>query len=147
MKKIAHNEEIRALSWKQPFASLMLHGKIETRTWSAKYCGLVLICASKVPYNESQVMAISGEVQTQRSFVTLLNAGHKEELGKAIAIGNLVDCRLMYLNDEEKCFVKYNPNLWCHIYENVRPIEPFEWKGSQGWRKLDEETINKIKTI
>lgn len=42
--------DIRALSTKQPYASLMLHGKVETRTWDSKYLGWVLICASKQAY-------------------------------------------------------------------------------------------------
>jgi hypothetical protein len=47
------NQEIRALTWKEPYASLMLHGKIETRTWYTKYRGLVLICAGLKHYNEN----------------------------------------------------------------------------------------------
>ena len=140
-------EEIRALSWKQPFASLMLLGKIETRTWYTKYRGLVLICASKGFYNEAQIMSMSGEVQTQHAFVSLLQKGIKEERGKAIALGRLVECRPMQPTDEDKCFVKYNSGLWCHIYEDVKPIKPFAWKGCQGWKKLDQETINKIEYL
>ena len=125
----------------------MLLGKIETRTWNTNYRGLVLICASKMPYNESQVMGISGEVLTQKSFIDLLNNGIKEEKGKAIAIGRLVDCRPMREEDENKCYVKYRPDLFCHIYEDVKPIKPFDWKGSQGWKTLDAETIKKISFI
>lgn len=133
------NERVLALSLKQPFASLMLLGKIETRTWSTKYRGLVLICASKKFYSESQVMSISGEKQTQHAFVELNQHGIKELRGMAIAIGRLVDCRPMTKEDEDKCFVKYYPDLFCHIYEDVVAIEPFEWKGTQGWKEVSEE--------
>jgi hypothetical protein len=129
--------EIRALSWKQPYASLMLHGKIETRSWSTKYRGKVLICASKKPYYEIELLGISGDVQTQRIFELINSKGMKEPTGKAIAIGELVDCRQMEKEDEQKTFVKYRPGLWCHVYDNVRPICPFNWKGTQGWKKLD----------
>lgn len=37
--------------------------------------------------------------------------------------------------------------LYCHLYEDVKPIKPFPWKGSQGWKKLDRETIDKIQII
>lgn len=65
--------------------------------------------------------------------------------GKAIAIGKLIDCRPMEIGDEDKCFVQYYPDLWCHIYEDVKPIKSFEWKGVQGWKTLDEKTIEQIK--
>lgn len=153
-------KEIRALSWKQPFAELMLHGKIETRTWDTKYRGLVLICASKTPYNENQVMDIAGVDQACRIFNFLNDKAIKERHGVAIAVGKLVHSRPMTPEDEEKCFVSYHKpwftedekatramSLWCHVYEEVRAIVPFDWKGSQGWRKLDEETIKKIQYL
>lgn len=140
-------EPIRALNWKQPFASLMLFGKIETRTWETKYRGLVLICASKIPYSEGQIQNISGEVLTQSALVALLKAGHIEPLAKAMAVGRLVDCRPMRKEDEAKCFVQYYPDLWCHVYEDVKAIKPFDWKGAQKWKKVDQEIINKIEFI
>jgi hypothetical protein len=64
--------------------------------------------------------------------------------GKAIAIGRLTDCRPMKLEDEDKCFVQYCPDLFCHIYENVQAIKPFPWKGSQGWKEVSIEIKNQI---
>lgn len=132
--------EIKALFWKQPYANLMLHGKIETRTWNTNYRGLVLICASKIPYTNHQVKLISDINQV---YNTLGNETIK--LGCAIAVGKLVDCRLMQPDDEEKCFVKYSPNLYCHIYEDVKAIEPFELKGQMGWMNITDDILNKIK--
>ncbi len=141
------NSEIRALSCKQPFTSLMLHGKVETRTWDTKYRGLVLICASKVKYPYNTLIRISG-TQIWRILTKLKLVVYDElsafELGHAIAIGRLTDSRKMIHDDEEKCFVKYNPELFCHIYQDVTPIIPFEWKGSQGWRTLDKEAKAKV---
>jgi len=131
---------IKALFWKQPYANLMLHGKIETRTWNTNYRGLVLICASKVPYSNKLVNLISYNNYVQNTL-----KGEEIKLGSAIAVGNLVNCRPMLPEDELKSFVRYNPNLYCHIYENVRAIEPFEIKGQIGWMNLDDDTINKIK--
>ena len=160
-------EEIRALSWKQPFAELMLHGKIETRIWDTKYRGLVLICASKKGYGFHEIQTISGGDQSIRITCVLgRNNDHflqHYRSGIAIAVGRLVDSRPMTKEDEDKCFVqyhkpwlqetkrKYKPSkfttkrLWCHIYEDVREIEPFEWQGTQGWKVLDQDIIDKIK--
>ena len=53
----------------------------------------------------------------------------------------------MLPEDEDKCFVDYNPNLYCHIYKNVREIEPFEIKGQMGWMNINEKIIDKIKYV
>lgn len=151
--------EMRALWWKQPFASLMLAGKIETRVWSTDYRGQVLICASKSSYSNQELQLIAGGLYNNGLEVIRRTSPR----GMAIAVGRLVDCRPMVPEDEEKCFVKYRApwieerkskktgkirkvkvQLWCHIYEDVREIVPFEFKGALGWKKLDQETINKI---
>jgi len=143
----SHPLKILALSWKEPFASLMLHGKIETRTWKTNYRGLVLICASKIRYGKETLFKIAGNRQVFRMLETLDSTPYQNFNGKAIAIGRLIDCRPMTESDEDKCFVKYNPDLYCHVYEDVRAIEPFDWKGSQGWSKVTEEYKQKIKIV
>lgn len=144
----------RALSWREPFASLMLppFNKIETRSWSTKYRGPVLICASQKAYSGNTVARICGEKQWYRiidliSNKELYGPGHISASGNAIASGYLVDCRPMTKADEEKCFVQYFPDLWCHVYEDVRPIKPFPWKGTRRWAILTEEQISKIQSI
>lgn len=160
-------EDILALSWKQPFGSLMLHDKIETRTWKTNYRGWVLICVSKKSYNVNQLQNICGDYQHHRIVDTLgYETSQFDDLcGQAIAIGKLVDCRKMTKSDEDNCFVQYNPSsivtirivnnkliedgepLWCHIYEEVQEIKPFPFKGSQRWSKIDDTTFNKIQHI
>jgi len=139
---------MKALTWKQPFASLMLHGKIETRTWKANVRGTVLICASKVPYNLNQVLDISGDYQLTRIMNTLAlpDPGNFGDLncGYAIAMGDLIDCRPMKPTDEDDCFVQYNPDLWCHIYEDVRAIIPIPFKGKQGWSEVYDDILHQI---
>ena len=135
---------IKALSWKEPFASLMLHGKIETRTWKTKYRGLVLICASKKAYSEMDLIGLCGEVGSQLILGMINSTVIREQPGKAIAVGTLVDCRPMRVEDVAKCFVKYNPKLYCHVYENVIPIEPFDWKGSQGWKDVPQLIVESL---
>lgn len=145
-------EQIKALSWKEPYGTLMLYGKIETRTWKTNYRGLILMCASKKGYDYKTVKTISG-LQTDRTIthyqthhtITLRNSyGYH---GKAFAIGNLIDCRPMKPEDEEKAFVRYYSDLFCWVFEDVKPIQPFDWKGSLGFRNLTLEEKKKIKLV
>lgn len=154
-------EKMLALSWKQPFAGLMLHGKVETRTWSTSYRGLVLICVSAIPYSAHQAWAICGEQMTR--VVERLPEYHN--FGLAIAVGKLVGCRPMTKQDEDLCFVQYREpweevtilkngksktvtkRLYCHFYENVKAIKPFEWKGTQGWKTVEAEIVKSIEYL
>lgn len=138
------SNKVLALSWKEPYGSLMLHGKIETRTWKTNYRGLVLICCSKVAYAEHQLMNISGIAGAQRILNLLNERGITEQPGKAIAVSRLIDCRPMKFDDEGKTFVKFYSDLYCHVYEDVTPIQPFPWKGKQGWSTVSEEDKKKI---
>lgn len=136
---------LRALTWKQPYASLMLEGKIETRTWWTWYRGWVLICSSKSPYPNHAVLNISGNRQVVRIEQAL--AGKVVPDGVAFAIGRLIACRPMHKTDEDDCFVAYQPNLCCHIYADVQPIEHFPWKGSQGWKEVPDEIKKQIRIL
>lgn len=149
MTDLFGNEQIRALSWKEPFATLMLHGKIETRTWATSYRGLILICASKQPYAIKVIKSICGERQFARitELFEKLNIDVSFTCGQAIAVGRLVDCRPMKKEDEDKCFVEYYSDLYCHIYEDVKPIKPFSWKGVQGWKIVEQDIISKIEFL
>lgn len=120
--------------------------KIETRTWETNYRGLVLICASKKPYSLGELLNICGDYQYYRIIDTL---GYEpsqfdDVCGYAIGVGKLVDCRRMTKEDEDACFVFYNPNLWCHIYEDVKPIIPIPFKGKQGWSMVDDNIFKQI---
>lgn len=142
------DQRLLALSWKEPFASLMLHGKVETRTWNTNYRGWVLICVSKQSYPIMSVWNISGnQLERIRKLVPPTLTNHYPTEGKAIAIGRLTCCRQMKPGDEKICFVEWSPGRHCHFYEDVRAIEPFPWKGSQGWREVSEELKAKIKFL
>ncbi len=136
MNTFSPDQKILALSWKEPYGTLMLYGKIETRTWHTNYRGWVLICCSKKSYDGLQVLQISGREQTDR-IVFIMGYLPKVSPGKAIAIGRLIDCRPMTLEDENACFVKYRPGLWCHVYEDIQPIVKIPWKGQLKWKELD----------
>ena len=151
MKDLFGNEKMLALSWKQPFAELMLYGKIETRTWNTSYRGLVLICASKKGYGLEECFNIAGNDQMVRITKVLgRNNDHflnNYRAGIAIAVGTLINCRPMKIEDEDLAFVEYYADLFCHVYENVRKIKPFPWKGCQGWKRVDQDIIEQIEFI
>ena len=146
--------KLLALSWKQPYAELMMYGKIETRTWKTNFRGWVMICASKKEYDFKSVISISGFDQANR--VTQYSKGYIGSAeswvwgfpnGMAVGIARLVDCRPMRPQDEEKCFVQFRSDLYCHVYDDVSRIEPFPWTGSQGWKEVPESIKRHIKII
>lgn len=145
MTPFTPDQKMRALSLKQPFASLMFNGKsLETRTWPTKYRGWVLICSSKKAYPWDVVRDISGTTQFDR-ILALVESGMIMPEGKAIGIGRLVDCREMTKEDQDNAFVRVNaswiwPKLWGHVYEGVQLLQnPFPWRGSQGWKEVGME--------
>ena len=87
-----------------------------------------------------------GERQALR-FLENNIAGAYNHNGMAIAVGTLFECRPMLISDEDACFVAYQKELWCHIYVNIRPIIPFKWTGSQGWRVVPKQIQESIKYI
>ena len=99
---------MKALSIKEPWASLILEGKktIETRTWITHYRGSVILCASKTPVSDIS--------------------------GKAFALADIVDCREMTKEDVEDAMCNTYPNAKSWVLKNVRPVVPFEVKGSLG---------------
>ena len=144
-KVIRPKDRIGALSWKEPYATLMFHGKIETRTWPTNYRGPVLICTSIKDYRIDQIMNISGEKQFERIIDLIDDKKPEIKNGFAIATGSLMQCRPMQKSDEDKCFVWYSPDLFCHIYKDVRPIKPFPFKGGRKWSSITNEQFIKIK--
>ncbi len=135
---------VRSLGLHQPFASLMLHGKIETRPRETKVRGWVLIYSTKTECTPDQVLALSGP-HIQYAIARKLDKEHTADIrGGALCLAKLVDCRPMTPNDEVPCYVQYHPGKWCWIFDEVIRIKPFPIKGKQGWGILDQETINKI---
>lgn len=98
---------MKALSVRQPWASLIMSGKkiIELRTWKTKYRGPLVICASQRRH---------GSLPT----------------GVALGIVNLDDIRPSTPNDEPlaNCMPENNEYAW--ILSNPKPfVMPFAVKG------------------
>lgn len=100
--------KIKAISLKEPWASLILNGKktIETRVWKTNYRGKLLICASKSPKTDIS--------------------------GKAVAIVELVECRPMAKRDEKAACCEVYDGAYSWILKDIRPIVQFEVKGRLG---------------
>jgi len=147
--QVPDSEKVMALSWNQPYASLMLHGKQETRSRATNVRGWVLICSCKKAFVPGKIQSISGYMQRNRIEEKFGDDYEKimhVEVGKAIAIGKLVGCRLMTPEDENLCYVQFKPGvgLWVWLFEEVHPIKPFPWQGKQGWKELTLEDKKKI---
>ena len=99
---------MKALSVKQPWANLIACGRktIETRTWTTRYRGPLLIVSSKRP--------------------------NIPPAGSAVAIAELVDCRPMTKADERAACCDIYPNAVSWVFEDVRRIRPFPVKGALG---------------
>jgi len=139
------DQKLLALSWKQPFATAMLYGKIETRTWNTNVRGWVLICTSLKAYSEDIEHKLCG-TDLYYKMLSAMNrdSGTLDLNGYGIAIGKLVDSRKMKPKDADKCFVKWREDLYCHVYEDVRQIKPIIWKGTQGWKEVTKDIKSTI---
>jgi len=103
----------KAISLKQPWANLVASGKksIETRKWSTKYRGDLVICSSQKP--------------------------DIHPAGCAIAIAELYDVKPMEKKDEKKACIKVYPKAHSWFLKNIRRIEPIKVKGSLGIYDLE----------
>lgn len=106
---------MKAISLHQPWASWIAEGKktIETRMWSTRYRGPLLICSTKSPKV----------------------AGYP--LGKALCIVQLVNCRPMTKADEAAAMCLCDPGRWAWLLDEIRLVEPFAVRGSQGFYEVD----------
>ncbi|GAF74966.1 unnamed protein product [marine sediment metagenome] len=121
---------MKALSIKQPWAHLVIHGlegkykTIETRVWQTRYRGDLLIVSSRSPVS--------------RPWLPGPDAGDME-FGKAIGIVELADCREMIRRDETAAMCSVYPDAWSWVFENPRAIEPFEVTGRLRLYEVDYE--------
>ncbi|HSX02069.1 MAG TPA: ASCH domain-containing protein [Candidatus Saccharimonadia bacterium] len=101
--------KVKALSLQQPYANWVAEGKktIETRKWTTKYRGDILICASQ--------------------------SGAGEPHGVALCLVRLVGMRPMTEADEAAGCVALYPRAQAWLIEDVRVLRrPFAVKGQLG---------------
>lgn len=99
---------MKALSLKQPWANMIADCRktIETRTWSTRYRGPLLIVSSLRP--------------------------RIEPVGCAVALVTLVDCIPMTEHHELAACCELYPGAVSWILDDIRAVEPIKVRGSLG---------------
>lgn len=112
---------MKAISIRQPWAELIASGRktIETRTWTTKYRGPILICAGKSWW----VKACSDH---------LVYLPETVPVGQAVAIAELYSVQQMTQEHEAAAMLLVRPELFAWHLRGVRRIAPFPVKGKLG---------------
>lgn len=132
---------MKAISLWQPWATLMALGlkKIETRHWSTRYRGPLLIHAAKkiVPDPNWHV------------FYAIEKAGLRIlELPRGCLLCklDLMDCKRIELDDRfespELFYGDFTPGRYIWITENVTAFDPIPYRGSQGFFEVPNKIAN-----
>jgi len=166
MKNLFGEETIRTIGLYQPYATLMLHGKVETRwvyhTKKAPFpLGKYLIYSTKKAYSGSEFAHIAGDHTVDA--IKLVEHDPSINLnGYGLCIGDLV--RVVPLNGWEAMIntfvdppMRYMTSiepftldgrvLWGLYFENMRRIKPFPFKGKQGIGFLTAEQKQLIEFV
>ena len=132
---------MKALSVKQPWAWLIGAGykTIETRRWKTDYRGELVIVASKTIDRDAMLMVN----EKNQMFGVHINACRSTILktGKAICLAELVDCRPMVVEDEEKAMCPVYLGAYSWVLQNIRPVEPVAVRGQLRLFDVDDEKI------
>lgn len=168
MKDLFGDETIRTFGLYQPFASLMLNGKVETRwVMNNKACpfpfGKYLLYSTKVGYTEEGFRYIAGEYYDEAKTV-LTNEPTLALNGYALCIGDLwhkikmtnysMKNAYVGLKNMQSCLsmerntIEFDGrSLWGLHFMNVKRIKPFPFKGKQGIGFLTKEQKQLIEFV
>lgn len=140
--------KIRALTVRQPFASLIVYGNktLEIRSRRTNHRGQLLICAGVNEYDGNlidpdvpgRVVSCSRYLQESRAMSPNIEMF---PVGVAIGIVELVDCRPMTPDDARRACVEYRPGLFAWELENPLLIEPFSVTGNVGLFNVSQSMI------
>lgn len=146
--------KVLGLSLLQPWATLMAIGakKIETRSWSTQYRGLVAIAASKKFNTED-----ARQCHQQPFAGALVKAGYRKvkeiPTGAILAVGRLEGCWptehiAEYFTDadlDEMAFGDYSRGRWGWRFLDVRKLpEPIPARGALGLWKPEPDVAEKL---
>lgn len=145
---------MKALSLWEPWATLMdeKYKRIETRSWSTKHRGELLICAAKVKHPDG--FALWSSEQRNGGLPRHLGAWDGLPFGKALCVVNLIDCvptewllrshedraselRTSYFANggfpqPEERYGNYADGRFAWITEYVTTLPRFPQRGAQG---------------
>jgi hypothetical protein len=138
---------MKALTICQPYSELIARGdkRVENRTWSTPYRGLLYIHAGK----SKQWLSLDPTKKFDQNYnipVAQLS------FGAVIAIADLIDCvhisRIRHPEVIEKhpwlSSHEHVSGPWCFILNKVSRIGPWPWRGAQGMFDIDEEALGKV---
>ena len=115
---------MKALSLKQPWAELVASGRktVETRRWTTKYRGPLLIVASKNV--DSRGLARFPKLESWQR-------------GVAVATVALIDIRRMRIDDEEAACCGWYNGAFAWVLSGAERIGPFPVRGSLGLYEVE----------
>lgn len=136
--------ELRIITLWQPWASLIAlgHKMYETRSWSTKYRGRLIIHAAKRPVVDDELAKIAYESVGWLEYSYLKSIDYP--LGGIIAACKLTDCLAMNtaiissITPLEKAVGDWQPWRFAWALNDVRPCNLIPFKGGQGLRKIDD---------
>lgn len=136
------SEKVRAISLWQPWASAIARGakRIETRSWSTRYRGPLLIHAARTTVGLALArQTIMGSFLYQ-AFTPTEHASVRDAIdalprGAIVAVCRLVHCIPTEDVREpplEMAFGDYTPGRFAWLLDNVVPVQdPLPWRGSR----------------
>lgn len=142
---------MKCISLWQPWASLIAVGakKIETRSWTTSYRGVLAIHAAKVFNRESRDFWMTSRFVRAR--VEQFNALSPDvPLGAFVAVCRLADVKTAFqlsgtLGAEEEALGNYGIGRYGWILEDVQPLSPpVPAKGAQGLWSIMPELAERI---
>lgn len=118
---------VKAISLKQPWAQMIVDGSktIETRMWSTKYRGELLIVSS-----------LKGDAAAFARFPDYCDLMG----GAALCLVDLIDCRPMVSADEAGARCACEPGRFAWIIGYLRKVEPFGVKGQLSLYDVEMKT-------
>lgn len=151
--EVALYADLMGLTLKQPYAGLILLGKVETRTRNTEKRGWTLITSSATPYSYLDVQKISGDGQAMDIFAKLGSRGIPLIDGHAIALVYLEHTYQIKLEHETHATYCLRSHLlsrkhFAWEFSKVIPIKPFPIKGALGlWNANTEEIKSQIQLL
>lgn len=134
-------DRVKALSLWEPWATLMALGEqtIETRQWSTRYRGPLLICGAK-RFVKRELLDLLEDPDYRRALsgVWKGRGGDGLSLGKAVALVDLYDCvatsalKRIGAVGQDRPFGNYTDGRFGWVTTGLRRLKPFPVTGRQG---------------
>lgn len=131
---------MKALVIRHPFAHFVADGKktLEIKPIRAKHRGPLLIIAGQALHEGSCIIE-GTEMECLETVKMLWRLDETLSMGKAIAIVDMVGCRLMIPEDAAAAMHTFKPDHYVWEFTNARRIKPFHVCGQLGIMNVEVE--------